>query len=81
MDVHLNPEIEKIVRGKLQTGNYTSASEIVYEALRLLEQRDEIRSKINQGLQSLQAGRGLSEHEAFNELRSRHERYKRNQQE
>ena len=81
MDVHLSPEIEEIVRGKLQTGRYSSASDVVNEALRLLEQRDEIRSKIDQGLRSLREGRGLAEDKAFDELRSRHEAYKRTQRE
>jgi len=76
MDVHLNPEIERIVIGKLQSGHYRSVNEVIDEAVRLLEQRDEIRSKIDHGLESLKEGRGIAEEDAFKELRSRHERYK-----
>src|SRR5438067_6850642 len=59
MDVHLSPDVERIVRCKLQTGRYGSASDVVSEALRLLEQRDDIRNKIDQGLRSVRKGRGL----------------------
>jgi antitoxin ParD1/3/4 len=81
MDVHLSPEVEKIVRGKLQTGHYDSASDVIDEALRLLDQRDIIRRKIDEGFQSLQDGRGIEADAAFEELRSRHEQYKRDKRE
>lgn len=55
----------------------SSASDVVESALRLLEQRDEVRQKIAQGLQSLREGKGIDENPAFDELRSRHEKYKR----
>ena len=77
MDVHLKPETEKIVVSKLQTGHYGSPTDVIDEAVRLLEQRDEIRAKIEQGVRSLREARGLTEDEAFAELRSRHNRYKR----
>lgn len=79
MDIHLNPDVEKIVRGKLATGGYDSAADVVTEALRLLEQRDELRGKIADGLQSLRSGRGIDVDDAFRELKGRHEDYKRNQ--
>lgn len=44
MNVHLTPELEQLVQAKVQTGRYNSASEVVREALRLMEQRDEVRS-------------------------------------
>jgi antitoxin ParD1/3/4 len=44
MNISLTPELESMVQEKLQTGMYTSASEVVREALRLLRQRDEFRS-------------------------------------
>ena len=76
MDVRLNPEVESIVRGKLQTGQYGSANDVIDAALRLLEQRDEVRGKIAHGLQSLRDGKGIDERAAFDELRLRHEKYK-----
>lgn len=43
MNVSLTPELEKFVAGKVESGRYTSASEVVREALRLLEQHDRAR--------------------------------------
>ena len=40
MNVSLTPELEELVNAKVQTGRYSSASEVVREALRLLEDRD-----------------------------------------
>jgi antitoxin ParD1/3/4 len=54
MNVSLSPELEKLVEAKVQTGLYKSASEVVEEALRLLEQNDihlkELRARMDQGL-------------------------------
>jgi len=44
MNVHLTPELEQLVQAKVQSGRYNSASEVVREALRIMEQRDELRS-------------------------------------
>ena len=43
MNVSLTPELEQFVHGKVQSGRYLSASEVVREALRLLEERDRLR--------------------------------------
>jgi antitoxin ParD1/3/4 len=66
MNVSLTPELEQLVHLKVQTGRYTSASEVVREALRLMEERDqmqalhkdEIRKKIAAGMASLRTGKG-----------------------
>jgi antitoxin ParD1/3/4 len=81
MDVHLSPDVERIVTDKLRTGRYKSASDVVDEAIRLLEERDEISKRIDQGLKSLEKGQGLAEEEAFAELQSRHEEYKHTKRE
>jgi antitoxin ParD1/3/4 len=44
MNVSLTPELEKFVSAKVQSGRYNSASEVVREALRLLEEHDSARS-------------------------------------
>lgn len=44
MNVSLTPELEKLVAGKVGSGLYSSASEVVREALRLLEERDRSRT-------------------------------------
>lgn len=44
MNVSLTPELEAFVAEKVQSGRYTSASEVVREALRLLEEHERIRA-------------------------------------
>lgn len=43
MNVNLTPQLEELVRSKVASGLYTSASEVVREALRLLEEQDRLR--------------------------------------
>jgi len=45
MNVSLTPELEKFVADKVASGRYTSASEVVREALRLLEEHDKSRAE------------------------------------
>ena len=45
MNVSLTPELDKFVSGKVKSGRYTSASEVVREALRLLEEQDRTRAE------------------------------------
>jgi antitoxin ParD1/3/4 len=44
MNVSLTTELEKFVSAKVESGRYNSASEVVREALRLLEEHDQARS-------------------------------------
>jgi antitoxin ParD1/3/4 len=44
MNVSLTPELERLVNDKVATGLYTSASEVIREALRLLKDQDEVRA-------------------------------------
>jgi antitoxin ParD1/3/4 len=44
MNVSLTPELEEFVNCKVGSGRYNSASEVVREALRLLEEHDQARS-------------------------------------
>jgi antitoxin ParD1/3/4 len=43
MNVNLTPQLESMVRQKVETGLYNNASEVVREALRLMEERDRFR--------------------------------------
>ena len=43
MNVNLTPQLEELVRSKVSSGLYTSASEVVCEALRLMEGQDRLR--------------------------------------
>lgn len=44
MNVSLTPELERLVNDKVSSGLYTSASEVVREALRLLKGQDDLRT-------------------------------------
>jgi antitoxin ParD1/3/4 len=60
MNVSLTPQLEDLVQKKVASGLYGSASEVMREALRLLEERDrvhairleELRTEIRKGLDS-----------------------------
>ena len=77
MNVSLTPELEELVAQKVQSGRYTSASEVIREALRLLEEQDQVRQKrlmevgqkIDRGLAQLERGEGISGTEARARLR------------
>lgn len=43
MNVSLTPELESFVNTKVQSGRYNSASEVIREALRLLEEQEQVR--------------------------------------
>lgn len=44
MNISLTPQLEKLVKTKVESGLYGSASEVIREALRLLEEQDRRRS-------------------------------------
>jgi antitoxin ParD1/3/4 len=44
MNVNLTPELETLVRRKVASGLYGSASEVVREALRLMDEQDQMRA-------------------------------------
>jgi antitoxin ParD1/3/4 len=60
MNISLTPQLEELVKRKVDSGLYVSASEVMREALRLLEERDrlnamrleELRAEIKKGLDS-----------------------------
>ena len=69
MNVSLTPEREKFVDGKVQSGLYNNASEVVREGLRLLKEHDEIRLKwreqIDRGWLQAQSGQVVDGEEVF----------------
>ena len=44
LNVNLTPQLEELVRRKVSSGRYNSASEVVREALRIMEAQDELQS-------------------------------------
>jgi antitoxin ParD1/3/4 len=77
MNVSLTPELEALVAEKVESGRYTSASEVIREALRLLEEQDQLRQKrllevkrkIDRGLEQLERGEGIPGDQARSRLR------------
>jgi antitoxin ParD1/3/4 len=65
MKLQLSPELEDLVREKVSSGLYRDASDVVAEALRLLDRfdqqpalrRDALRAAVQQGLDSAEAGK------------------------
>lgn len=45
MNVSLTPQFEKLIRQKVKTGQYQTASEVIRDALRLLQERDQLRDE------------------------------------
>ena len=72
MNIHLTTELEQLVHGKVQSGRYNSASEVIREALRLMEERDlrkeAIQKKIVQSLDSQRSGRLVDGEAVFDRL-------------
>ena len=57
LNVNLTPELEAMVRDKVATGLYNSASEVVREALRLMEGQDREREiKLERLRRDIRAG-------------------------
>lgn len=56
MNVSLTPRLERFTRSLVESGRYRSASEVLREALRLLEDREvqtsELRRQVQEGLNS-----------------------------
>jgi antitoxin ParD1/3/4 len=40
MNISLTPKLENFVKSKVRTGNYNNASEVIREALRVLQERE-----------------------------------------
>jgi len=77
MNISLTPELEQLVDDKVKSGRYASASEVIREGLRLLDEQDalkqqrlaEVRRKIDRGIEQLDKGAGIPGHEARDRLR------------
>ena len=76
MHLELSPELERLLHQKVNTGRYSSESEVVSQALRLLEEQDrsldlrktELREKIAEGFESLRRGEGVDGEAVFDRL-------------
>lgn len=75
MNVSLTPELEQFVQTKVESGRYNSASEVVREALRLLEEHEKVRAaqvaEFNQELLRRLNSLDRGEQEAPGQVRAR----------
>jgi antitoxin ParD1/3/4 len=91
MNVSVGSEFERFVDGKVASGDYGTATEVVRAALRLLKEQDAereaklhaLRLDVRQGLEQLEQleqlerGEAVSGRKVFAQLRGRHKAAKR----
>lgn len=85
MNVSLTPALEEMIQNKVKTGLYTSTSEVVREALRLLEEKDRInliklealRKDIQVGIDQINRGEVLDGKEVFRRIREKSKKLSR----
>lgn len=77
MNVSLTPELEQFVQSRVASGRYQTASEVIREGLRLLEEREEaretalreLRGKLRRAVEQADRGEFLDGEVVFEELR------------
>jgi len=76
MKVSLTPKLEQHINDKVNSGKYSSISEMIGEALRLLDERDqrrdkrlaELKEKIREGIETSERGEVVDGEEVFAEI-------------
>ena len=79
MNISLTPKLEDLVNKKVASGLYGSASEVIREGLRLLDEQDRLRGarlqalrdKIDKGLEQLDRGEAIPGEKVFRDLREK----------
>jgi antitoxin ParD1/3/4 len=87
MNVSLTAELEKFVSAKVHSGRYNSASEVVREALRLLEEHDTARAaklagfsqELGRRLDALDRGKHLSPSDVRARLKQKSDQRRKHQ--
>ncbi|MGD0540269.1 MAG: type II toxin-antitoxin system ParD family antitoxin [Tepidisphaeraceae bacterium] len=77
MNVSLTPELEKFVESRVATGRYQTASEVVREGLRLLEEQERqreahfqaLKGKLRRGAAQAERGELIAGDKVFGEIR------------
>jgi antitoxin ParD1/3/4 len=83
MNVSLTPRLVKYVGRKVATGKYASASEVIRDALRLMDERDRqwkerlktLDREIEVGMAQLERGEGIPSEDVFRRLRAKHAKF------
>jgi antitoxin ParD1/3/4 len=79
LNISLTPELEQFVSSRVASGRYQSASEVIRQGLRLLQEDEttrqaaleRLRNQINLGLEQAKRGELLDGEEVFQELERR----------
>jgi len=77
LNVSLTPELEEFVQSRVASGRYQTASEVIREGLRLLEEREqtrevalkELKAKLRRGIKEADMGEFLEGDVVFQEIR------------
>jgi len=85
LNVSLTPELEKFVQGRVASGRYQTASEVVREGLRLLEQQEmdreeafaALKKKLQRAAAQSERGEGIDGETFFKEFRERSARIRK----
>ena len=90
MNISITPELEKFVSDEVKTGLSQSASEVIRAGLRRLKEdkerkprfmvssRAELEDKILEGIDELDAGKGIPGEKVFAELKAHSAKHRRN---
>ena len=78
VNISITPELGAFLQGRVATGRYQTTSEVVREALRLLEREEQgraqalenLKAKLNRGAKEAQRGELCDGDEVFAELKS-----------
>lgn len=74
LNVDLTPQLEEMVRQKVASGLYTSESEVICEALRLMQEQDRVRAaKLEQLRQDIRDGLNSGEPASWDSEEIKHE--------
>jgi|GEM_PF-1557532 len=84
MNISLTPELEKYIEKRVASGSYKTSSEYIREILRTQiehdREREEVRQKIQHGLNQAVAGKFVDPDIVFHELREKGKRWRQKRQ-
>ena len=84
MNVQLQPEDQRLVEKRLESGVFTSVQDVIHRALETLDAEEEwlqankaaIQEKIERGLTELERGEGLTPEESLAQLEAKKEAWR-----
>jgi len=76
----IGAHFEGFLRKQIESGRYSNASEVIRDALRLLEEREVLRDARIEGLrhqikQGVESGPGIPDNEVFDRLEAKYSQY------